>query len=140
MEGCRLIFPREVELPMMLSEYRASKTEFARKYKRPITILTIPGAIAFFIPGGNVAVFLPEFRSKKCHFLAGKEVLEISDLEGAISTKNYWTCPACYRLTNPRSYKRVSGKVVEVRNNGRTSCIVQCTHCTHEWELGIRWD
>ncbi|MEK7614565.1 MAG: hypothetical protein AAB428_02780 [Patescibacteria group bacterium] len=133
--GIKLVYPRETGFfPEILSAYNTAVTEKVRRYHRPVTILTIPGAEAFFIPGGHVEVRLPEFRCDKGFFNAGNNVLEILDLSGNRLERNYSTCLACYRLTGKVKKKR-GGGYAERRVGIRIIHTLQCEYCTHEWEI-----
>lgn len=136
-KGIKLVYPRETGFfPELLSEYNASVTEKVRRHRRPVTILTIPGAEAFFIPGAHVEVRLPEFRCDKGFFNAGNNVLEILDLNDARLERNYLTCLACYQLTGKVKKKR-GGGYAEKYEGIRIVRTFQCEHCTHEWEIRV---
>ena len=136
-KGVQLVYQRKdykKDLLGMLESYKKSSVKRIRVHKRPVVILTIPMAEAHFMPGGNVAVFLPEFSRGYGHFNGGKKVLEILDMKGNLITRNYGTCPACYRLAGEVKKKR-SGGYAERCEGTRIIHIFQCKHCTHEWEL-----
>lgn len=138
MNGCQIVYPRTAELPWMLCDYRAAAIKETRRWRRPVTILSLPGAEAFFMPGGNVAVYLPEFKGEGGHFVAGKEVLEILDLDGNLVKRNFWTCMACYSIAGEHKKNRWSGQAISRQHPEicyRRVYTVRCAQCSHEWEI-----
>ena len=135
--GIKLVYPRNTNLPEMLPEYKASVVEKVRRHRRPVIILTIPGAEASFVTEGYVAVYLPEFRHEKWYFVAGNNVLEILDLNNIRLERNYLTCPACYRLTGEFWPKfKSDGHKLPYKNEGYVLVRnFRCRICTHEWEV-----
>lgn len=122
-------------IPFELLNYQPTTSEVIRRYRQKVVVITVPTATeGYFVPGGRAEVSTPHF---KYGLNVGKNVLEMTDLEGGLIARNYWLCTACFRLTGkmggsrfgPSNWNEKSGTTVFLVRR------VQCSVCSHTWVI-----
>src|SRR3989338_4103804 len=144
LQGIKILYPYakgkfegayEGTIPYELVNYEPTTGEVIRQYGRKIAVVTVPTAThGFFVPGGYAGVNTPHF---KYGLNAGKNVLEMTDLEGKLVARNYWLCMACFRLAGKMGKSRFGPSDWNERNGNSVFLVreVRCSECFHTWKI-----
>ena len=122
-------------VPSGLLNYQPTTGEVVRKHGRKIVVITVPTAtIGYFVPGGHSGINTPHF---KYGLNAGKNVLEMTDLEGNLVVRNYWLCTACFRLAGEMGKSRFGPSYWNEEDGNDVFLMrrVQCSVCSHVWVI-----